>query len=164
MPTGRCECSLCFSRDADSKIIVEWFGGAPGAERQVIYHRYPRQARRRVKSGVCGGKQFVVAPVVPATRLSCLEAVGEHLGAAWVLVAEYGDDYLHRLGQIEGNTSSSAVASGCVLLRQIMSRLRALPAVARPMASLIKLPPSYRPPATETIVDGPSPAALREDQ
>ena len=53
----------------------------------------------------CGcGKERQAAgdarPSVPATRPSCLECVEKHLGAAWVLLAEYRDGYPHRLRAI----------------------------------------------------------------
>lgn len=37
---------------------------------------------------------------LPVTRPSCLECVEKHLGAAWVLLAEYRDGYPHRLRAI----------------------------------------------------------------
>ncbi len=40
LPTGSCECSPYAFRDADGKLILEWFGGVPDAEGRLIYHRY----------------------------------------------------------------------------------------------------------------------------
>lgn len=49
----------------------------------------------------CGcGKATVIRSSRPLTRPSCLECVEKHLGAAWVLMAEYRDGYPHRLRAI----------------------------------------------------------------
>jgi len=49
----------------------------------------------------CGcGRQSKPRPAAPVTRPSCLECVEKHLGAAWVLLAEYRDGYPHRLRAI----------------------------------------------------------------
>lgn len=49
----------------------------------------------------CGcGKATVARSTLPVTRPSCLECVEKHLGAAWVLLAEYRDGYPHRLRAI----------------------------------------------------------------
>ena len=43
----------------------------------------------------CGSKN--TARAKSATRVSCLDCVEKHLGAAWVLLAEYRDGYPHRM-------------------------------------------------------------------
>lgn len=48
----------------------------------------------------CGQKKTLPARALPPTRPSCLECVEKHLGAAWVLIAEYRDGYPHRLRAI----------------------------------------------------------------
>jgi len=49
----------------------------------------------------CGcGKATTARTSLPVTRPSCLECVEKHLGAAWVLMAEYRDGYPHRLRAI----------------------------------------------------------------
>lgn len=48
----------------------------------------------------CGQKKALPARAIPPTRPSCLECVEKHLGAAWVLIAEYRDGYPHRLRAI----------------------------------------------------------------
>jgi hypothetical protein len=49
----------------------------------------------------CGcGQANAVVSQLPVTRPSCLECVEKHLGAAWVLLAEYRDGYPHRLRAI----------------------------------------------------------------
>jgi hypothetical protein len=49
----------------------------------------------------CGcGKASKARTELPVTRPSCLECVEKHLGAAWVLLAEYRDGYPHRLRAI----------------------------------------------------------------
>jgi hypothetical protein len=49
----------------------------------------------------CGcGKASKARTTLPVTRPSCLECVEKHLGAAWVLLAEYRDGYPHRLRAI----------------------------------------------------------------
>jgi hypothetical protein len=49
----------------------------------------------------CGcGKTSNARTTLPVTRSSCLECVEKHLGAAWVLLAEYRDGYPHRLRAI----------------------------------------------------------------
>jgi hypothetical protein len=49
----------------------------------------------------CGcGKASKAKTKLPVTRPSCLECVEKHLGAAWVLLAEYRDGYPHRLRAI----------------------------------------------------------------
>lgn len=46
----------------------------------------------------CGcGNASAARATLPVTRPSCLECVEKHLGAAWVLLAEYRDGYPHRL-------------------------------------------------------------------
>lgn len=53
------------------------------------------------KKRPCGcGKTTVARSSLPVTRPSCLECVEKHLGAAWVLIAEYRDGYPHRLRAI----------------------------------------------------------------
>jgi len=58
------------------------------------------RANRRRKPCGCGKKRQAAAnarPMMPPARPSCLECVEKHLGAAWVLLAEYRDGYPHRL-------------------------------------------------------------------
>ena len=60
-------------------------------------------ATKRRKPCGCGKKRQAAGdawPTVPPTRPSCLECVEKHLGAAWVLLAEYRDGYPHRLRAI----------------------------------------------------------------
>lgn len=48
----------------------------------------------------CGKKRSVSPRAMTPTRPSCLECVEKHLGAAWVLLAEFRDGYPHRLRAI----------------------------------------------------------------
>ena len=60
------------------------------------------QTKRRKPCG-CGKKRQPAGdarPAIPPTRPSCLECVEKHLGAAWVLLAEYRDGYPFRLRAI----------------------------------------------------------------
>lgn len=48
----------------------------------------------------CGKKKAITQRALPPTRPSCLECVEKHLGASWVLLAEFRDGYPHRLRAI----------------------------------------------------------------
>jgi len=59
------------------------------------------QKRAPVSKRPCGcGKASTARTTLLITRPSCLECVEKHLGAAWVLLAEYRDGYPHRLRAI----------------------------------------------------------------
>lgn len=59
----------------------------------------PVQPQIRKPCG-CGKKKTITPRAMPTTRPSCLECVEKHLGAAWVLLAEFRDGYPHRLRAI----------------------------------------------------------------
>lgn len=54
-----------------------------------------------VPKSPCGcGKSSTARTTLAVTRPSCMECVEKHLGAAWVLLAEYRDGYPFRLRAI----------------------------------------------------------------
>ena len=68
----------------------------------TIVRRQPGQVQPIVTqpTGDCGCRSGVRPDGVPVTRASCLECVGKHVGAAYVLLSETRDGYAHRLRAI----------------------------------------------------------------
>lgn len=68
------------------------------------------------------GKATAAWTTLPVTRPSCLECVEKHLGAAWVLLAEYRDVYPHHLRAIghlhEAEDESQAMPELHLAIRQ----------------------------------------------